>query len=188
MTRTPSLLADLLADCDAHGIRLALADGDGLEIDAPQNALTPDLLGRLKSHKADLLAILRRDPKAHAIDLADAESVWHAALDRLVGDPRFTPELLAALRGSSVAWADSEARDERLAVALEGCGLDPAEVIDPAELVPCPTCARLELWETLAGNWRCLRCDPPTRARRLAEAAERIRRRANRDGNARHNG
>ncbi len=59
MTRTPSTLADLLADCDAHGIRLALADGGGLEIDAPQDALTPDLLARLKAHKAELLAAHR---------------------------------------------------------------------------------------------------------------------------------
>lgn len=67
MTRTTSLLAYLLADCDAHGIRLALADGGGLEIDAPQDALTPDLLARLKAHKADLLAMLRPAP-----DLAPA--------------------------------------------------------------------------------------------------------------------
>jgi hypothetical protein len=59
MTGTAAVLADLLAECDAHGIRLALADGGGLEIDAPQNALTPKLLSRLKAHKADLLAMLR---------------------------------------------------------------------------------------------------------------------------------
>lgn len=63
MTRTPSILADLLAECDAHGIRLALADGHGLEIDAPQDALTPDLLDRLKAHKGDLLAMLRPAPR-----------------------------------------------------------------------------------------------------------------------------
>jgi len=66
MTRTPSILANLLADCDAHGIRLALADG-GLTIDAPEDALTPDLLARLKDHKADLLVMLRPTP-----DLAPA--------------------------------------------------------------------------------------------------------------------
>ncbi len=52
-------IARLLADCNAHGIRLALADGDGLAIDAPQVALTPDLIDRIKSHKADLLGVLR---------------------------------------------------------------------------------------------------------------------------------
>jgi len=63
MTGTPAMLADLLADCEAHGIRLALADGGGLEIDTPPDALTPDLLDRLKAHKADLLARLRTESK-----------------------------------------------------------------------------------------------------------------------------
>ena len=58
MTRTPYTLADLLADCDAHGIRLAVTDGDGLDIDAPQGSLTPALLDRLRSHKGELLAVL----------------------------------------------------------------------------------------------------------------------------------
>ena len=75
-TDTPSTLADLLAECDAHGIRLALADGDGLEIDAPKGGLTPDLLDRLKGHKAGLLAILRSSASETPKPGADAQ---HAA-------------------------------------------------------------------------------------------------------------
>jgi hypothetical protein len=64
------------------------------------------------------------------------------------------------------------------------------------EVVPCPVCGSLELWQSVAGDllgltpgrWRCMKCDPPTAARRLAEAAERIRRRANRRTTTRHNG
>ncbi len=59
MTGTAAIVGDLLAECDSHGIRLALAGDGGLEIDSPQNALTPELLDRLKAHKAELLAILR---------------------------------------------------------------------------------------------------------------------------------
>jgi len=59
MTDATSVLADLLAECEAHGIRLTLAGDGGLTIDGPQDALTPDLLGRLKANKADVLAILR---------------------------------------------------------------------------------------------------------------------------------
>jgi hypothetical protein len=64
MTGAAAVLADLLAECDAHGIRLALADGGGLTIDAPQDALTPGLLDRLKAHKAELLSMLRPAPEA----------------------------------------------------------------------------------------------------------------------------
>jgi len=54
---------DLLAECEARGIRLTPAGDGGLSIDAPRDALTPDLLGRLKAHKADLLAMLRPAPE-----------------------------------------------------------------------------------------------------------------------------
>jgi len=66
MIGTPSMLADLLAECDAHGVRLLLAGDGGLTIDAPHEALTPDLLGRLKAHKAELLALLRPAPATDA--------------------------------------------------------------------------------------------------------------------------
>jgi hypothetical protein len=57
-------LAALLADCDARGIRLHPAADGGLTIDAPQAAPTPDLLDRLKAHKAELLELLRPTPEA----------------------------------------------------------------------------------------------------------------------------
>ena len=41
--------------------------------------------------------------------------------------------------------------------------------IDPDEITPCPKCGTLEAWWGGTGRQRCLRCDPPTRARRLAE-------------------
>ena len=60
-----SNLAELLTDCDARGIRLHPAGDGGLTIDAPghpqggSSALTPDIVARLKAHKAELLALLR---------------------------------------------------------------------------------------------------------------------------------
>jgi hypothetical protein len=59
MTGAPLLLTELLTECDTHGIRLMLDGDGGLVIDAPQHALTPELLGRLKDSKADLLVLLR---------------------------------------------------------------------------------------------------------------------------------
>jgi hypothetical protein len=73
MSGTPSPLADLLAECDAHGIRLLLADDGGLTIDAPQDVLTPDLLVRLKAHKGELLAMLLRASDFDIDSAPDAE-------------------------------------------------------------------------------------------------------------------
>ena len=80
MSDSPSLLANLLADCDAHGIRLLLADDGGLTIDAPQDALTPDLLDRLKAHKPELLTLLLRASDFDIDSAPDAEPA-PAALD-----------------------------------------------------------------------------------------------------------
>lgn len=104
MTRTPSQLADLLADCDAHGIRLALADGGRLEIDAPQNALTPDLSARLKAHKAALLVMLRPAPDLPLVNQDDAAAVWQAAPDRLEAERLFPPDVMESLRAAEVRW------------------------------------------------------------------------------------
>ena len=59
MSDSPAGLADLLTDCDGHDIRLALAADGNLEIDAPPDTLSPELLSRLKAYKADLLAMLQ---------------------------------------------------------------------------------------------------------------------------------
>lgn len=55
-------MAELLADCDTRGIRLHPAGDGGLTIDAPQATLTPDMVARLRNHKAELLALLRPVP------------------------------------------------------------------------------------------------------------------------------
>jgi hypothetical protein len=51
--------AELLADCDAQGIRLYPAGDGDLTIDAPQAAMIPNMVMRLKNHKAELLALLQ---------------------------------------------------------------------------------------------------------------------------------
>ena len=85
---------ELLADCDAHGIRLFAAGDGGLTIDAPQNALTPDLLCRLKAHKGELLSILPPETDALRVDPTDPVSLWQAVLNRLAGDPLFPADVL----------------------------------------------------------------------------------------------
>lgn len=58
---------------------------------------------------------------------------------------------------------------------LERSGTTGLEIIAPPP--PCGKCGRLDLWQDVAGGWHCLRCDPPTVARRLRREAARIRQR-----------
>ncbi len=51
-------VSQLLATCDSLGIRLLPDVDGGLSIDAPQDALTPELLQQLVANKVDLLAHL----------------------------------------------------------------------------------------------------------------------------------
>lgn len=51
-------VSGLLADCAARGVELSLASDGGLTIDAPEAALTPELLTDLREHKAQLVAML----------------------------------------------------------------------------------------------------------------------------------
>lgn len=61
----------LLVSCGTHGIRLSLADGGGLSIDAPQSALTPERLNQIRAYKAELVALLQ----AEDVDTASADEV-----------------------------------------------------------------------------------------------------------------
>jgi TubC N-terminal docking domain len=122
--------ADLLLELDRLGVRLQ-ADGDKLRFN-PRSAVTPDMLARLKVHKAELLALLRNGA-AVIVRVPDVPLEW----------------------------------------------IEP----DDDVCVPhCPTCGSSELWETLAGTWRCQHCDAAAlaRSRKLAERAARLRKRSRR--------
>jgi hypothetical protein len=51
-------LDDLLAECVALDIRLGVGEGHGLLVDAPRQALTPELIARLTVNKAELLTAI----------------------------------------------------------------------------------------------------------------------------------
>jgi len=92
--------AELLLDLGRLGIRLE-ADGERLRY-CPRSALTPDVLGRLKAHKADLLAILRPAPDLTPVNQSDATAVpWGSAdapgpmVDDFAGEPADETELVA---------------------------------------------------------------------------------------------
>jgi hypothetical protein len=127
----PQTLTELLAELSRRGIQI-VPRGERLRY-RPRSALTPDLLKRLKTHKGELLTILRPFETPGEPDLAPA--------------------------------AD---RPER-ARSREEHSTDP-----PA---PCLTCGGLLSWWNPLGDRRCMACDPPTKAIRLLERSEQIRRR-----------
>jgi hypothetical protein len=83
---------ELLAECHAIGIELLVAGDDRLIIDAPQDALTPDLLGRLQAHKGELLALLKSSTEPEWSEAAATETA--SALAKPV------------CRCGSMAWRD----------------------------------------------------------------------------------
>jgi len=99
-------VAELLADCDARGIRLHPAGDGGLTIDASEAALTPDMVARLKACKAELLALLRPAPAVHPQPM-----------------PTVKPTAKPVCRCGSTAWRDVPIHDEQsVRRDCENCG------------------------------------------------------------------
>jgi hypothetical protein len=120
--------ANLLAECEARGIRLSPAGAARLAIDGPARALTPDLIASLKAAKLGLLALLLRPAAlaAHEDDRRvdarpDAAAVWQAALNWLSDDPLFPAHVLEGMRAAEVRWTDMRAGESCLAPACR-CG------------------------------------------------------------------
>ena len=130
---------------------------------SPASELTPDLIERIQSVKSDLIAIL--DTARGQGDSTTIRCPWCSStmlIDGLEGR-------LWCDDCERVAWQEfsdgSIVRADQLEVEQER--------VDPPE--PCNHCGGQEMWQTLARNWRCSRCDPPTAAGRLRKLAARLR-------------
>ncbi len=174
--------AQLMNELAQRGIRIE-ASGDRLRY-SPRSAVTPELADRMKAHKGELVTILR----SMSVDIGECTACGDKLLELPTFDGFLNLECPSCDRcfgcrpaTAEVAARFTAAREKRISVVD-----DDSQVI--GEVVPCPECGSLKLWQSAAGDlfgvtpgrWRCINCDPPTAARRLAEATERIRRRANR--------
>ena len=81
---------------------------------------------------------------------------------------------LCANKAEIVALLQSGPPAEPLALDVDPDGW-PRNSLDPSKLTPCQSCGDVFCWWDIAGRQRCLKCDPPTTARRLATLAARLR-------------
>ncbi len=79
--------AEIVTYLEHRGVRLRLA-GSELEIDAPEEALTPALIERVKERKAELLAFLQSaaEPYDWKADCAELFAIAQAKVERNVAN------------------------------------------------------------------------------------------------------
>lgn len=99
-------VAELINDLLAAGMTVQVY-GERLRY-TPKTAMTPELLERLTTHKAELLTLLRKRAEAQVVNLSDATAVWQATVDRLENDPDFSEEGIRALRAADVRWVSDD--------------------------------------------------------------------------------
>lgn len=131
-------------------------DGD-LRIEVDSGLLTAEDMSVLARHKADLVPLLARPVRSK--DSEDREAIqWIESLS-----PEESEEVLK--RATS---------DFDLIVA-EDQSLDDWLVENTVSPLVCEQCGYLDRWQDLADGWHCLLCDPPVRAQKLRQRAERNR-------------
>ncbi len=172
----------LISELAQRGIRIE-ANGDRLRY-SPRSAVTLGLADRMKAHKSELLAMLR----SRSTDLGSCTACGAKLLEIPTFDGFLNLECPACDRcfGCRPSTDEVAARfATRSSQTIKVCD-ENLDVI--GEVYPCLKCGGLELWHHWLAIGAAYRCDPPTAARRLAQAAERIRRRDKRRANTRHSG
>ena len=97
----------MLEELQRLGVELRVA-GDDLEYEGPEEAITPDLLERLKVHKADLVVVCRKPRRVTEEDRNSSEAMYI----QVAADPEARKLLSAGWkpkeRGELVIWANPE--------------------------------------------------------------------------------
>lgn len=159
----------LLAELAHLGVHLE-AHGDRLRY-SPRSAVTPELAALMKQFKGELMASLRPSEATSSVCTDCGTSLIETpTFDGFLNLECLECDRCFGCRPQSDEVAEEfTSRDERVTFVDEG-----GERI--GEVAPCATCGSFELWQTMAGNWRCQKCDPPLVGRRLRKRAEELRR------------
>jgi TubC N-terminal docking domain len=118
----PSVAAVLLADLAAAGVRLAV-EGDRLRF-TPRAAATPDLIERLRKHKAEVIAVMTAPPTAPAESAFGPEE----RRARLMEDVGMWPERLRRAYGARPGAAAEAGQPIDLGSPAESAAREEAEV------------------------------------------------------------
>ena len=185
----------LIDHARAAGLTVS-ADGDRLIVEGPSSAAP--LVRALGRHKADVLAALKTGDRGDgdttptnfeeyegSVTVTAAESppgaltqICNHGMD-LVQEPSGRvhldgpSEAVVALPNELLEAMDRNWEEIKQA-AIPEQSTDALEDTDCPP--PCGRCGSLELWFPILGGARCLNCDPPARALRTLEHAERVRR------------
>lgn len=195
--------AELRNELQALGVTLAV-DGDRLRF-SPRSAVTGELLERLRTCKAELLAMMLQPQDGGPSDAAGGDPQDLQPQDLPGGDPLGAdgahgdagqpPQAHSEttircpwcssrrlLEGTSGLWcADCErlAWEPTETGGLVRCDVADLQVIDLP--TPCPDCGGIVFWWDAAGGAHCEACEPRTRATWLREHAQRLRERHERN-------
>jgi len=106
--------AQLLKDCKSRGVWLLPAGDGGLTIDAPQTALSADLIDRLKAYKGELLALLPRPAATQSpAGTRDSRSTIKGPQAKADASPRTTTPAAKICRCGAAKWRDVPIHDGR---------------------------------------------------------------------------
>ena len=146
----------MLSEARAAGL-IVMADGDRLVIRGPRSADT--IARRLLANKAVVMAALAAvcgpdDGRAGSLQDDDGG--------------RFADWVRRPDSRGRMGW---QAPETPVMVPFDDL---------PRPGPPCPKCGSLELWQSVAGTWRCCHCDAAAlqRSRELADLAARLRKQA----------
>jgi len=161
---------ELLADCRARHIVLTARDGR-LEIDAPEQELTVELLQLLRMHKTKLMELVQSRNKTTTAETSAPVPVAAEPAEAPVFSGFDFPRWVRRPDVSGRMGWEAPDLPER-----ERWWAHPERIIDPD---PCERCGSLEVWQDLAGGWHCQHCEADTLARgeRLARLAMTLRNR-----------
>ena len=161
--------ADLLIDLTRRGIEL-VAQEDRLRY-RPRSAVTPDLAGRLRTHKAELLAILRLAASVDSTSTSETAPVVGDS-DSDVGPSEATSD--AASEEMATVDTDAPATSDKTreqAEQLRGQLGFPEFDMRTSEpgIDPCYWCGRFHWWRSIHGVVVCGNCHPPAVPQLVAE-------------------